>query len=594
MTMDAFEQRLAAEFERYVAGATDPKPAHEIADAAMKPRGMVARARSSRNGGRLLLLGIAAVLAASAAVVGALRLTTRQDDTTLPKPTLLAVAPTPAPTPDPTVISTAPPPTELTHAIMLRDSSGGPAGVDVYELRPDGSERLVRNIPDSIFPAGVIASDYATVRNDGWIALANQQNPWPMAVVDLADPQVDPLIVNEASTGGVGMHWGPTGTLVALGHGPLGEGGNASNLIFVDPDARTIDTRTIAGALIGGGPSIIWTADGGILTESASGTFSTAHVDGSPNTPGFPELYEPGRVVGPDNTTVTVCEASDTCAAGQLGQVRLFQPNGSSSLIYQPAAGDRVVGATNGLQSGEYWLLVALRGGHEDQLLHLVDSVVTPVATIDVSPSWQSVYLRGPSPKDDLVSMMVDLGGVFGAILVDTATGGWSYTDGAFVGYVDAEALAQASPADFQPIVEAVRSPEPNQPIYVLPTVDQLIASEEALNPGRVLWGKGSRDAVAGDTAVQDYTFTVDSPGGMTEIYVDCLGAAPATVEVNGKTIEHPCLRSGSYIDMAEISEHETVTVHATGDTTWRVAIYSSFTEVGPGATPAPVPEPAS
>ena len=44
-TFDAFEQRIAAELDRYVEPAVDPKPATEIAEAAMQPRGLTGRAR---------------------------------------------------------------------------------------------------------------------------------------------------------------------------------------------------------------------------------------------------------------------------------------------------------------------------------------------------------------------------------------------------------------------------------------------------------------------------------------------------------------------------------------------------------------------
>ena len=70
-TFDPFEQRIAAEFERYVQPAADPKPISEIAEAAMRPRGLVVRARNLSRPRRFLLLGIAAALLVPATYLGA-------------------------------------------------------------------------------------------------------------------------------------------------------------------------------------------------------------------------------------------------------------------------------------------------------------------------------------------------------------------------------------------------------------------------------------------------------------------------------------------------------------------------------------------
>jgi virginiamycin B lyase len=70
-TFDPFERRLAAEFERFVQPAIDPKPIHEIAEAAMRPRDLVVRARNLSRPRRLLLLGIAAALLVPATYIGA-------------------------------------------------------------------------------------------------------------------------------------------------------------------------------------------------------------------------------------------------------------------------------------------------------------------------------------------------------------------------------------------------------------------------------------------------------------------------------------------------------------------------------------------
>jgi virginiamycin B lyase len=70
-TFDPFEQRIAAEFERYVQAAADPKPISAIVGAAMRPRGLGVRARNLSRPRRFLLLGIAAAFLVPATFLGA-------------------------------------------------------------------------------------------------------------------------------------------------------------------------------------------------------------------------------------------------------------------------------------------------------------------------------------------------------------------------------------------------------------------------------------------------------------------------------------------------------------------------------------------
>src|SRR6476646_3214067 len=70
-TFDPFEQRIAAEFERYVQPADDPKPISAIAGVAMRPRGLGVRARNLSRPRRFLLLGIAAAFLVPATYLGA-------------------------------------------------------------------------------------------------------------------------------------------------------------------------------------------------------------------------------------------------------------------------------------------------------------------------------------------------------------------------------------------------------------------------------------------------------------------------------------------------------------------------------------------
>src|SRR5436305_11241043 len=92
-TFDAFEQQIAAELHRYVIPATDPRPAADIADAAMQPRGVVVRVRNASQRRRFIVLGLAAALLVPAIYLGAGGI---KRDPALPAP--LQPSPTATPT----------------------------------------------------------------------------------------------------------------------------------------------------------------------------------------------------------------------------------------------------------------------------------------------------------------------------------------------------------------------------------------------------------------------------------------------------------------------------------------------------------------
>ena len=67
-----FERRFADQMDRYVDGAIDPKPASEIANAAMRPTNLWSRARHAPRSRHLLLFGLAAALLVPVAALGGL------------------------------------------------------------------------------------------------------------------------------------------------------------------------------------------------------------------------------------------------------------------------------------------------------------------------------------------------------------------------------------------------------------------------------------------------------------------------------------------------------------------------------------------
>jgi hypothetical protein len=70
MTDDPFDARLTAALKEYVAQAHDPRPAAEIANAAMRPRSLRSRLAGARRSRRVLYFAVAALLLVPAAYVG--------------------------------------------------------------------------------------------------------------------------------------------------------------------------------------------------------------------------------------------------------------------------------------------------------------------------------------------------------------------------------------------------------------------------------------------------------------------------------------------------------------------------------------------
>ncbi len=106
---------------------------------------------------------------------------------------------------------------------------------------------------------------------------------------------------------------------------------------------------------------------------------------------------------------------------------------------------------------------------------------------------------------------------------------------------------------------------------YALPSLDELIAAELGLNPGRRVLGKASHDAVDSETDRRTFVVARDKPGGGAQL--DCLGPSSVTVTSGSDSITSPCLQAGAYA--FTIGAIGPITVSATGDTSWRVVIYS-------------------
>ena len=174
-TFDPFELRLAAELERYVVSATDPKPAADVARVAMQPRGLGVRVRNTSGRRRTLLLAFAAALLVPAVYLGTGGM--RQ-----PAPDQGLVV---RPDPNDVALTTAVP-------ILIRRIEGNDPGLSIVAVRPDGTEVLIRTLSDSIVGGPGALTGYGRVSSSGWLEVSATRGnqSWPMVLVNLREPGV--------------------------------------------------------------------------------------------------------------------------------------------------------------------------------------------------------------------------------------------------------------------------------------------------------------------------------------------------------------------------------------------------------------------
>ena len=539
-TLSPFERRLAAELERYVAGAWDPKPAAEVASEAMHPAGPSVRARRASQSRRLLLFGLAAALLIPAASIGALVLRDRAP----------AVVDVPATAED--------------QAIFVRRTMGAEPGVAIFAVRPDGGELLVRQVPDAILTSGGTVGIWGSVSDHGWLALGAERNggPWPMILVDLADPSSEPWVIHEANLGGIGASWGPTGLVAA-------EGRSWQDLLVVDPEARATSHVSMQGhGLVGGGPSIIWTADGrGFVGSTGSGAYEVVPLDGSAPSPAVGQVFARGRY-GVGLAELRICSPGAGCPGGDDGRVERVETDGSAAIVWRPSGGDRALAATFAATDG-YWLTLDHDQGRQVVLLRVRDDGQDTAATINRDAGWMYVGAMQESPDEIGGVVWIDLGGKPAALTVPLDGAPPTFHEGQFAGYLSGSTVTGLPGARYE--ASTVIMPNVGE-AYRLPTLDALIASELTLNPGRTVLGKGSRDGVQGDGEVRTFEVTRDVTGD-GEAYLDCLGPSSVTVTSGGHSVTSPCLMAGSY--GGEVGALGPITVEASGDTSWRVVVYS-------------------
>lgn len=462
-------------------------------------------------------------------------------------------------------------------SIFVRRDDGPEPGVSIVAVRPDGGEVLVRKVPDSIVPGLGVRPDYSTVSGSGWLALQVVEalpfegligplggGSWPMLLLDLGDEQATPWEIHDANLGGIGPRWGPTGLVAA------DAGGNGDVVVVADPKTHTTRIVSMRGGLVGGGPYIVWSADGsGIVGSTESGAYHVVPVDGGDPRPGVGGVFDTRGDYGPGLAELRICEPFTNCPGAADGRIERVELDGTTRTIWQQVGNDRALAAEFGSRADEYWLSVDHDQGRQVALVHLHDGREDTVATVNRDAAWQYVGAPTQTPGESAVVVQISVGDEQAALLVPLSGAPPTFHTGRFAGFVDrAAAVAFVirepwTPAATMPAAGAA---------YALPSLDELIAAEQGLNPGRTVLGKASREAVDGDTIRRTYEVTRDKPGAGSA-YLDCIGPSSVTVSSGANTTTSPCLRAGAYGSMTDATGP--ITVSASGDTSWRVVIYS-------------------
>ena len=565
-TFDPFEQRIAAEFERYVQPVADPKPISAIAEAALRPRGLGARARNLSRPRRFLLLGLAAAFLVPATYLGAASLRPPTPD--------LNNQVEPPQTDHPQ--QTSGPSTSLAQhdvSIFVRRDGSLP-GVSIVAVRPDGAETVVRHVPDSVVPGGGTVSESGAVSQSGWLALESSSSGGPMIIIDLRREDATPWLVDRANTVGFegdGPRWGPTGLVAA------DAGSGDGRVVIADPETRT--TRIVS--MPDHNSWTVWTADGsgivGRVRGSAGGlegkrAYQTVPIDGGDPRSGVGEVFDPRGAYGPDMAVLRICSGDQTCPGGDDGRVERIEPDGSARTVWRQTGVDRVLGAAFGRRADEYWLTLDHDTGRQVTLVHVESGQETVVSTFNRDRYWQDIGDPLDAADDSSGLVWFQARGEAAAVVMPFGGAPATFHTGQFAGFVDGAAAAAFATGLYQDPAETM--PALGE-AYVLPTLEELIA----LDPRETaVVGTGSHDAIAGDPSVHTFEVSQDrpspSPGDSNvqgEADFDCHGPSSVTISVGAGWAINPCI--GGRISVP-IGDGEKVTFTASADTSWRVVIY--------------------
>jgi hypothetical protein len=466
MTDETFEALLSTRVRAYADGGVRPVDRFAVADAMIASgtglrRGRLLGWRRFRGAGavgrRPMRVLAVAVLVALLAAAALFTLGPGRNSVVPPVP----VTPTEAPAtaqPTTTPSGSAQVGSLADESIFLREPSDDPGAMDVVAVNAGGQERVIRRLETSLLPAGATFRPSGAVGRDGWLSVdvsngqAVGQGTW--ALLDLGDPKRPPTLVPYSAV--LGGAWSSDGWFATVTP-------NTRVCCSVDVvDARAGVTQHLGDTdLPGGGPDLIWAADGsGLLVyvqhEVDPVLFGIRPRDGGPVRPYVPALEDRrgARWVTEGGRQLITCSKGPDCATDS---VAVQDAEGKTVEWYAGTVPDaHLLDASFTADGRSIWLLFdrVEAGRHKALVTRMLDApgkvgpgVEPGVDGIDLGPDVAYLWFAGLSRDGSQVAVGYWLGALGGAtvdgptaIVPRTPNSHTSLHSGNFVGFVPGSA----------------------------------------------------------------------------------------------------------------------------------------------------------
>jgi hypothetical protein len=391
----------------------------------------------------------------------------------------------------------SPPPGPSTLAVALRRVSGPAGDVQVVGLAPSGADRVLVTLRSDDLPTGSAYGTTGTVSERG--ALAVQVDRSSYALSSIGDPARPPVVIPYGAV--ISGRWSPTDVLATVAQGP---GGWPMQAVTLDGTVRPFGPVDLPG----GGPDIIWAADGsGVLARGPDG-YGIAPIDGGPLRPGVPALSYGGRPRWIDEGGATLLRCDDPDSPPACTGVYTRGGSASEPVAWLPdpaAVPGRLADASFAADGRGLWLLFD-RGTGDDRAAVLVHAPapgrLTAVATMPIAGTDGPLSFAGFAPDDALIAIgHPGPDGEDRTTLVEPATGRSTWTIERVIGFV-------VQPMGPEPS-RTVPSTEPDaQPVAPSPTtscaaMDRLLQARPTIHPqGTIPAGAPVRTVGATDILV--------------------------------------------------------------------------------------------